>query len=47
MIRALLIRGMLAGLVAGILGFCFAWTIGEAPVEAAIAFEINTQLTTR
>jgi hypothetical protein len=32
---------MLAGLVAGILGFCFAWTIGEAPVEAAIAFEAH------
>jgi hypothetical protein len=41
MIGALLVRGMLAGLVAGILGFCFAWTVGEAPVDAAIAFEAH------
>jgi hypothetical protein len=34
---------MLAGLVAGILGFCFAWTIGEAPVNAAIAFETQVE----
>lgn len=41
MVRTLLVQGMLAGLLAGILGFCFAWTVGEAPVEAAIAFEAH------
>jgi hypothetical protein len=30
---------MLAGLVAGLLGFCFARVVGEPPVNAAIAFE--------
>src|SRR5690349_10587516 len=39
MIRSLLIRGMIAGLVAGLLGFAFAKTVGEASVERAIAFE--------
>jgi len=39
MVRSLLIRGMLAGLLAGGLGFFFARLIGEPPVEAAIAFE--------
>src|SRR5919206_1067936 len=39
MVRSLLIRGMLAGLLAGVLGFCFAWVVGERPVDAAIAFE--------
>jgi hypothetical protein len=39
MVRSLLIRGMLAGLLAGGLGFLFARLIGEPPVEAAIAFE--------
>ena len=41
MMRGLLILGMLAGLLAGVFGFCFAWTVGEAPVEAAIAFEAH------
>jgi hypothetical protein len=39
MVRALLIRGMLAGLLAGILGFAYAHTLGEGPVDTAIAFE--------
>jgi len=39
MMRALLIRGMLAGLVAGILGFLFARQLGEPPVNTAIAFQ--------
>ena len=32
---------MLAGCLAGLVGFCFAWTVGKAPVEAAIAFEAH------
>jgi hypothetical protein len=39
MVRALLIRGMLAGLLAGIVGFLFARQLGEPPVNTAIAFE--------
>jgi predicted cobalt transporter CbtA len=39
MIRNLLIRGMIAGLVAGLLGFGFAKTFGEPSVDRAIAFE--------
>jgi len=39
MIRNLLIRGMIAGLVAGLLGFCVAKTFGEPAVDRAIAFE--------
>jgi predicted cobalt transporter CbtA len=39
MIRNLLIRGMLAGLVAGLVGFGFAKTLGEPSVARAIAFE--------
>ncbi|MCX4825345.1 CbtA family protein [Streptomyces sp. NBC_01142] len=38
-VRALLIRGMLAGLVAGVLAMAVAYFIGETPVDAAIAFE--------
>jgi hypothetical protein len=30
---------MLAGCLAGIVGFAFAWLVGEAPVNQAIAFE--------
>jgi hypothetical protein len=45
MVRALLIRGMLAGLLAGILGFLFAHQIGEPPVNAAIAFEEYVEYT--
>jgi predicted cobalt transporter CbtA len=39
MIRTLLIRGMLVGVVAGLLAFAFAHTFGEPPVDAAIAVE--------
>ena len=38
-VRALLARGMLAGLGAGVLAFVFAYLVGEGPVGAAIAFE--------
>jgi predicted cobalt transporter CbtA len=37
--RTLLLRGMLVGIVAGLLVFCFARWIGEPQVERAIAFE--------
>lgn len=39
MVRTLLIRGMLVGILAGCLGFCFAWLFGEPRVDLAIAFE--------
>jgi predicted cobalt transporter CbtA len=39
MTRTLLIRGMLAGIVAGLLVFCFARLLGEPQVDRAIAFE--------
>ncbi|MGF7180348.1 CbtA family protein [Tunturiibacter psychrotolerans] len=39
MTRTLLLRGMLVGLVAGLLVFAFARWIGEPQVERAIAFE--------
>ena len=39
MVRDLLIRGMLAGLVAGLLAFGFAKMFGEPQVDRAIAFE--------
>ena len=38
-VRTLLVRGMLAGLVAGVLSFVFAYAVGEGPVDNAIAFE--------
>lgn len=38
MVRALLIRGMLAGILAGLLAFGFAWLFGEPQVDHAIAF---------
>ncbi|MFE5191903.1 CbtA family protein [Streptomyces sp. NPDC056628] len=38
-VRTLLVRGMLAGLGAGVLAFVFAFLLGEGPVDAAIAFE--------
>lgn len=40
-IRTLLLRGMLVGVVAGLLAFAFARWIGEPQVERAIAFETN------
>jgi hypothetical protein len=39
MVAALLWRGMLLGVLAGLLCFGFLKLVGEAPVEAAIAFE--------
>jgi hypothetical protein len=39
MVGALLLRGMLAGVVAGILGFGFLKIVGEPAVDRAIAFE--------
>ncbi|AJT68917.1 hypothetical protein T261_7319 [Streptomyces lydicus] len=38
-IRNLLVRGMLAGLAAGVLAFVVAYFLGEPRVDAAIAFE--------
>ena len=38
-VRALLIRGMLAGLVAGVAAFAFATVVGEPWVREAIAYE--------
>lgn len=37
--RTLLVRGMLAGLVAGVFAFLWAHFVGEPPVRAAIAVE--------
>jgi vacuolar-type H+-ATPase subunit I/STV1 len=42
MMRTLLVRGMLAGLVAGVLAFLWAHFVGESPVRAAIAVEEAT-----
>jgi len=42
MVRTLLLRGMLVGIVAGILCFAFLKVVGEPQVDRAIAFE--TQL---
>ncbi|MBS0525997.1 MAG: CbtA family protein [Proteobacteria bacterium] len=39
MVRSLLIRGMLAGFLAGLLVFGVARILGEPPVDRAIAFE--------
>lgn len=39
MVRTLLVRGMLVGVVAGLLSFGFARVFGEPNVDAAIAFE--------
>src|SRR3954454_7351538 len=38
-VRGLLIRGMLAGLAAGVLMFVFAKIFGEPAIDKAIAFE--------
>ncbi|WP_328535777.1 CbtA family protein [Streptomyces sp. NBC_00344] len=38
-VRALLVRGMLAGLVAGLLALVTAYLLGEPRVDSAIAFE--------
>jgi hypothetical protein len=39
MVRALLVRGMLVGLLAGLLVFAFGRVFGEPPVDRAIGFE--------
>jgi hypothetical protein len=39
MMRSLLLRGMLAGAVAGVLAFAFAKVFGEPQIDAAIGFE--------
>lgn len=39
MVRALLIRGMLAGALAGLLACGFAWFFGEPQVDLALGFE--------
>ena len=39
MVRALLVRGMLVGILAGLLASGFAWLFGEPQVDRAIAFE--------
>jgi hypothetical protein len=39
MARALLLRGMLAGALAGLVAFGFAWIFGEPQVGVAIGFE--------
>ncbi len=41
MIRTLLIRGMLVGIFAGVLAFCFAHWLGEPEVDRAIAVEAS------
>jgi predicted cobalt transporter CbtA len=41
-VRGLLVRGMLAGLAAGLLAFVFAKLFGEPQVDKAIAFEEAT-----
>jgi predicted cobalt transporter CbtA len=40
-IRTLLLRGMLVGVIAGLLAFAFARVTGEPQVERAIAFEAS------
>src|SRR5262245_37347482 len=42
MVRALLIRGMIVGVIAGLLAFGFAEVFGEPQVEGAIAVEEQT-----
>jgi hypothetical protein len=39
LVRKLLVRGMLAGLAAGVLAFVVAWLLGEPSVDSAIALE--------
>jgi hypothetical protein len=39
MVRSLLVRGMLAGLVAGLVAFAFARLVGEPALDGGIAYE--------
>ena len=39
MVRSLLIRGLLVGLLAGVVAFAFAYVLGEPQLDRAIAFE--------
>lgn len=39
MVGALLVRGMLVGVLAGLLASGFAWVVGEPQIDTAIAFE--------
>jgi len=39
MVRALLVRGMLVGVLAGLVASAFAWLLGEPQIDLAIAFE--------
>ena len=39
MVQGLLVRGMLAGLLAGVIGFGFARIVGEPNIDRALAFE--------
>ncbi|HEY8289339.1 MAG TPA: CbtA family protein, partial [Acetobacteraceae bacterium] len=41
MVGALLVRGMLAGIFAGLIAFAFAWVFGEPRIDQAIAFEAH------
>jgi hypothetical protein len=41
MVRALLVRGMLAGALAGLLASAFAWAFGEPQVDLAIGIEAH------
>jgi predicted cobalt transporter CbtA len=43
MARTMLVRGMLVGVVAGVLAFLFGKLIGEGPIDSSIAFEYSHQ----
>ena len=43
MVRPLLIRGMLVGIVAGLLSFVFLKIYGEPQVDIAVAFETQAE----
>ena len=47
MVGSLIIRGVIVGIVAGLLGFAFAKTFGEPAVNVAIAFETSHDEATR
>ncbi|MDC7785873.1 CbtA family protein [Rhodoplanes sp. TEM] len=43
MVRTLLVRGMLCGILAAVVAFAVAWLIGEPPLERAIGFEAHAE----